>query len=120
MGEKLYVVKREAWKAADLQGVPQSPQPIVNEIQWGPHAGCVMLAFPYRWWHPEDLLEAQVVESTPHGPGGQPFYEAFKAGTEMVSEWGKGGAGVGCSAPKWGITHTTHNGGSHGRLHPHG
>jgi len=81
--EKLYLVKREVWDAVpSLSGSTQRPQPIVNEIQWGSNAGMVMLAFPYRWWHPEDLLEAMVVESTPPGENGQPFYEACKVNNE--------------------------------------
>jgi len=53
---KLYHIKQEAWDAVpELREATRRPQPIVNEIQWGAFAGMVMLAFPYRWWHPEDL-----------------------------------------------------------------
>lgn len=51
----LYLVKQSAWEAAGFDGNPK-PQPVMEVIQSGPLAGCVMLAFPYYWWQPDDLV----------------------------------------------------------------
>ena len=54
---KKYLVKQSAWEAAGFDGEP-SPQPVRDVIEVGPHAGCVRLAFPYRWWQPDEVEEA--------------------------------------------------------------
>jgi hypothetical protein len=53
----LYLVKQSAWEAAGFDGNPK-PQPVVEVIKSGPRAGCVMLAFPYHWWQPDEVEEA--------------------------------------------------------------